>query len=246
MQRTILVVEQDEELRQGIVSKLEADGYATLALADSTSTLRAAQAHRPALIVFDVMLLQPKELEICRQLRVHSETGSIPVLMLVPGEGEIAWLERSGIRANDYIIKPLLWPELQACVHTLLRSGRHRTKPKVVHKSFTGQVMVQDSGQVLTAYNLSIDVDRRQVMRGNQLIELQQPLLFNLLLFLVRHRGVALTRDQLLKQVWGYEQAYDSRTIDVHIRLLRKKLEDDPANPQLIQTVRGVGYRFQN
>ena len=246
MQRTILVVEQDEDLRQVIVSRLEGDGYTTLALTNSTSALPVAQTHRPALIIFDIMLLQAVELEACRQLRTHQETASIPVLMLVPGESEIAWLERSGIRVNDYIIKPLLWPELQACVHTLLRSGRHRTKPKVVHKTFTGHVMLQNAGQVLNVDNIYIDVDRRQVMRDNQPIELQQPLLFNLLLYFVRHRGVVLTRDQLLKQVWGYEQAYDSRTVDVHIRLLRKKLESDPANPQLIQTVRGIGYRFQS
>ncbi len=246
MQRTILIVEQDENLRKDIVFRLESDGYTILALADSISTLPIALTHRPALIVFDAMLLQSAELEACRQLRAHQETASIPILMLVPGESEIAWLERSGIRVNDYIIKPLLWPELQACVHTLLRSGRHRTKPKIVHKTFTGHVVLHNAGQVFTVDNLSIDVDRRQVMRGSELIELQQPLLFNLLLYLVRHRGVVLTRDQLLKQVWGYEQTYDSRTVDVHIRLLRKKLEDDPANPQLIQTVRGIGYRFQS
>jgi two-component system alkaline phosphatase synthesis response regulator PhoP len=246
MQRTILVVEQDEDLRNDIVSRVESDGYTTLALADSRSALSVAQVHRPALIIFDAMLLQSAELEACRQLRAHPETASIPILMLVPGESEIAWLERSGIQVNDYILKPLLWPELHACVHTLLRSGRHRTKQKIVHKTFTGHVVLQNAGQVLHVDSLSIDVDRRQVTRDNKLIELQQPLLFNLLLYLVRNRGVVLTRDQLLKQVWGYEQAYDSRTVDVHIRLLRKKLEKDPADPQLIQTVRGIGYRFQS
>ena len=246
MQRTILIVEQDENLRQIIVSWLEGDGYTTLASATSTSALDMAQTHRPALIIFDGMYLQATELDACRQLRSHHETASIPILMLIPGESEIPWLERSGIQVNDYIIKPLLWPELQACVHTLLRSGRHRTKPKFVYKTLSNYVAMQDAGQVLNVDDLSIDVDRRQVVRDNRQIELQQPLLFNLLLYLVRHRGVVITRDQLLKQVWGYEQTYDSRTVDVHIRLLRKKLEDDPANPQLIQTVRGVGYRFQD
>jgi DNA-binding response OmpR family regulator len=246
MQRTILVVEQDENLRQIIVSWLERDGYTTLTSATSTLTFDIAQTHRPALIIFDGMSLQPAELDACRQLRSHHETASIPILLLIPGEGEIPWLERSGVQVNDYIIKPLLWPELQACVHTLLRSGRHRTKPKSVHKTLASHVSVQDMGQVLSVDDLSIDVDRRQVVRDNRPIELQQPLLFNLLLYLVRHRGIVITRDQLLKQVWGYEQTYDSRTVDVHIRLLRKKLEDDPANPQLIQTVRGVGYRFQD
>ncbi len=246
MQRTILVVEQDEDLRESIVSLLEGDGYTTLALADSTATFNMAQTHRPALIIFDGLSLQPAELDACRQLRTHYETGSIPILLLIPGGGEIPWLERSGIRVNDYIIKPLLWPELQACVHTLLRSGRHRTKPRFAHKTLVSHAREHDTGQILNVDNLHIDVDLRQVVRDNQPIELQQPLLFNLLLYLVRHRGVVLTRDDLLKQVWGYEQTYDSRTVDVHIRLLRKKLENDPANPQLIQTVRGVGYRFQD
>jgi two-component system alkaline phosphatase synthesis response regulator PhoP len=246
MQRTILVVEQDENLRQMIIAWLGGDGYTTLAVVDRASTLDVAQTHRPALIIFDGMHLQPAELDVCRQLRAHHETASIPILMLIPGEGEIPWLERAGIRVNDYIVKPLLWPELQACVHTLLRSSRHRMKPKFVHKMLSNHVMVQETGQILSVDNLYIDSSRRQVVRDNQPIDLQQPLLFNLLLYLVRHRGIVLTRDQLLKQVWGYEQAYNSRTVDVHIRLLRKKLEDDPANPQLIQTVRGVGYRFQD
>jgi DNA-binding response OmpR family regulator len=99
--------------------------------------------------------------------------------------------------------------------------------------------------RVLEVADLYIDVEHSLVMRNSQPVSLRQPLLFDLLLYLVLHRGKVVTRDQLLKHVWGYEQEYESRTVDVHMRWLRKSLEEDPAHPQLIQTIRGVGYCFQ-
>ena len=243
--RTILVVVQDDHLRQTVVEKLQKEKYTIHGLQACSDALEHVMRTPPALILLDSRHLHTELLQFCRQLRTLPGIPLIPILMLVYSEVEITRLVYSDVYINDYILMPPLWEELQACVHTLLRSGKRRSNNKVMHKPYPRQKAVFAQEQVLEVDDLRIDVEHSCVMRKSQPIHLRQPLLFDLLLYLVLHRGKVLTRDQLLKHVWGYEPEYGSRTVDVHMRWLRQSLEEDPAHPQLIQTVRGVGYCFK-
>jgi two-component system alkaline phosphatase synthesis response regulator PhoP len=243
-QHVILVGERDEVLRTIIASKLQEEGYAVLTTADGPSLADSVQEAAISLLLLDSSFLHRQELTIYRQLQVQRQKAPIPILLMVSSQDEIAYFTRLDPHIDDYIMKPLMWEELHACVETLLRKGKGRQKTnKAVPKTKPRQPYPEE--QVLTAGDLSIDVKRYHVIRCGQRIEFNQPRLFDLLIYLVRHRGIVLTRDQLLQHVWGYEHLHDSRTVDVHIHWLREKLEEDPAHPQLIQTIRGVGYRFK-
>jgi len=237
VQRTILVVEDEPILRDTIVYNLRADGYDVLTAGDGATALDTAQRHRPDLVLLDLMLPVMDGLEVCRQLRRRSETNTVPILMLTARAEETDKVVGLELGADDYVTKPFSWRELRARVRALLR----RTEPRPEAANQPGQ---QEEARVLMAETLRVDLDRREVTIGERQIELPARL-FDLLVYLLRHRGTVLTRDRLLEHVWGYDFAGDTRTVDVHIRWLREKIEDDPANPALVQTVRGVGYRFK-
>jgi two-component system alkaline phosphatase synthesis response regulator PhoP len=250
MQRTILVIVKEDDLRKAIIERLRCEGYIVcaahcdqLAMLDE-EVLALVHNQRPSLFLLDSASLDGRMFDLCRQLRLHEETAALPILMLVRSDSEINRLVHSDLRIDDYVVRPLFWEELLACVHTLVRSGKRRSRHKIAQRNAVRRKVVYPEGQVLVVNDLRIDVDRFSVTRNNQLVELRQPLLFDLLLYLVQHRGMVLTRDHLLKYVWGYEHKHDSRTVDVHMRWLRERLEEDPAHPHLIQTIRGVGYRF--
>jgi two-component system alkaline phosphatase synthesis response regulator PhoP len=240
----ILVAERDDVIRTTITSKLLEEGYTVLAMADGSSIVEMVQQTPISLLLLDANVLTQQKPMVCCQLRTEEERVYIPILLMVTSEDEIMYFTRHEPDIDDYIKKPLLWEELHACITTLLRRGksRQRTSKPIPRAKLRPHDLEE---QVLTAGELRIDVRRYRVTKGDQRIEFNQPLLFDLLTYLVRHRGMVLTRDHLLQQVWGYEHLQDSRTVDVHIHWLREKLEEDPAHPQLIQTVRGVGYRFQ-
>lgn len=237
-QRTLLVVEDHAALRDTLAENLRAEGYAVLTAGDGVTALEIARREPIALIVLDLMLPRLDGLEVCRQLRSRPETASIAILMLTAKGEETDKVVGLEIGADDYVTKPYSWSELRARIRALLRRGERA--PAAGDGASGGQ----GENRVLSAGDLRIDLDRREVTRSGR--EIPMPArLFDLLAYLVRNRGTVLTRDRLLESVWGYEYAGDTRTVDVHVRWLRERIEDDPAAPQLILTVRGVGYRFK-
>ncbi len=236
-QRPILLVEDDAALRETLAYNLRQEGYEALTAADGVTGLELARARPVALVMLDVMLPRLDGLEVLRQLRGRPETARIPVLMLTARVEESDIVAGLELGADDYVTKPFSWNEVRARVRALLRRGARQTADSADTES-------APKSEALQAGDLEIDQERREVRKGERIIELPARL-FELLTYLVRHRGIVLTRGRLLERVWGYEYAGDTRTVDVHVRWLREKIEDDPANPQLIQTVRGVGYRFK-
>ena len=239
VQRTILVVEDDADLRDLITYNLRGEGYFVLTAADGVTALEIARQNPISLVLLDLMLPRLDGLDVCRQLRAKPETASVPILMLTARGEETDKVVGLEVGADDYVTKPFSWKELRARIRALLRRGEQATASAAGHHEPTA-----DESRVLTTGDLRIDVDRREVHRGEREIELPARL-FDLLVYMVRNKGLVLTRDRLLQHVWGYDYAGDTRTVDVHMRWLREKLEDDPATPLLVQTVRGVGYRFK-
>jgi two-component system, OmpR family, alkaline phosphatase synthesis response regulator PhoP len=238
-ERTLLVVEDDAALRDTMMYNLRREGYRVLVASDGVTALEVARQQPPALVLLDLMLPRLDGLDVCRQLRSRPETAHTPILMLTARGEESDVVVGLEMGADDYVTKPFSWNELRARIRALLRRGE---------QPLTGQGDDSAPGQpdahILTAGEIRIDEDRREVFKRDQPIELQARL-FDLLAYMVRNRGTVLTRDRLLEHVWGYEYNGDNRTVDVYVRWLREKLEDDPASPQLILTVRGVGYRFK-
>jgi two-component system, OmpR family, alkaline phosphatase synthesis response regulator PhoP len=238
-ERTLLVVEDDAALRDTIMYNLRREGYRVLVASDGVTALEVARQQPPALILLDLMLPRLDGLDVCRQLRARPETANTPILMLTARGEESDVVVGLEMGADDYVTKPFSWNELRARIRALLRRGE---QPLVAQGDAATEG--QSDAHILTAGDIRIDEDRREVFKRDQPIELQARL-FDLLAYMVRNRGTVLTRDRLLEHVWGYEYNGDNRTVDVYVRWLREKLEDDPASPQLILTVRGVGYRFK-
>jgi two-component system alkaline phosphatase synthesis response regulator PhoP len=241
--RKILVVDDEAVLVETIAYNLEQAGYAVVTAADGASALEAAQREKPDLIILDLMLPEMDGLEVCRQLRREGNTATTPIMMLTAKGEEIDKVVGLEVGADDYVTKPFGRRELLARVRALLRRTDYAT-PTEERMVKDTVVKVPRPNRELAAGPLRIDLAGRRVYCRGQVLELQ-PKQFELLTYLVRNRGTVLTRDQLLHNVWGYDYAGDTRTVDVHVRWLREKLEEDPANPRLIQTVRGVGYCFR-
>lgn len=234
MANMILLVEDDPTLRDTLAYRLRAEGYQVITAADGPSALEAVRKAHPDLLLLDLMLPGLDGLEVSKQVRARPETASIPIIMLTARTAESDKIIGLELGADDYVTKPFSWPELRARIRAQLRRGDQATQ-----ESSTAM-----REGVLEADGLHIDLDRREVRRGEIEIALTARL-FDMLVYFVRHRGVVLTRGHLLEHVWGYDIGGDTRTVDVHIRWLREKIEEDPANPRLILTLRGVGYRFK-
>ncbi len=243
MARKILVVDDEDVLVETLAYNLEQAGYVVVTAADGTTALEVARRERPDLIILDLMLPEMDGLEVCRQLRREGNMATTPILMLTAKGEEIDKVVGLEVGADDYVTKPFGRRELLARVRALVRRAEY--------PSASDEQLAQEPAQEvsrpardLVAGPVRIDLAGRRVNCRGQDLELQ-PKQFDLLTYLVRNRGTVLTRDQLLHNVWGYDYAGDTRTVDVHVRWLREKLEEDPANPKLIQTVRGVGYAFR-
>jgi len=224
--KKILIVEDEPTLLATLRYNLEREGYAVATAADGESALTVARSERPQLIVLDVMLPKLDGFEVCRILRRET---AVPIIMLTAKTDEVDKVVGLELGADDYVTKPFSMRELLARVRALLR--RAERSPQAENES-------------ITTGDLTVDVTKRLVSRAGRALALK-PKEYELLAFLARNRGRAFTRDQLLNQVWGYDFAGDSRTVDVHVRWLRQKIEADPATPRHLLTVRGAGYRFE-
>ena len=223
--KKILVVDDEPTLVATVKYNLEREGYQVVTAADGESGVEVARAERPDLVVLDLMLPGLDGFEVCRILRREM---TAPILMLTAKTEEVDKVVGLELGADDYVTKPFSMRELLARVRALLR--RAEAPPA--------------EAKVLTAGNLQVDLRRREASRCGQALVLK-PKEFDLLVFFLRNRGRAFTREQLLNQIWGYDFAGDTRTVDVHISWLRQKIEDEPAKPTRLLTVRGVGYRFE-
>ena len=222
---TILLVEDDATLRHTLALNLRAEGHRVLEAEDGENGLAAARSETPDLVVLDVMLPRLDGLTVCRLLRRES---AVPIILLTARGAEADKIIGLETGADDYIVKPFSLGEFLARVRAALRRGA-----------------AAPPADVLTSGDLRLDLAARRVARAGRAIALA-PREFDLLALLMRHRGAVMSRDLLLARVWGDDFVGDARTVDVHIRWLRQKLEQDPSQPVLIQTVRGVGYRFED
>jgi len=228
----ILVVDDEHHIVELIKFNLEKEGYHVISARDGLQACQAARENKPDLIILDVMLPEMDGFEVCRTIQKDSEIREIPIIMLTARSEEIDKILGLEIGADDYITKPFSPRELLARVKARLR----RLPPK--------QPEAKESPGVIWVDEMVIDSQRFEVLVNGVRLDLT-PKEFELLRLLARSQGRVLTRDYLLENIWGYEFIGDSRTVDVHIRHLRQKIETDPANPKYIETVRGVGYRFK-
>jgi len=222
----ILVVDDEESIVNTVRRYLELEGYTVYTAADGPGTLKVARAFRPDVIILDIMLPGMDGLAVLQRLRQESD---VFVLILTAKTDETDKLLGLGMGADDYITKPFSPRELVARVKAILRRERNTE--------------AQDA--TLVFRRLRIDASARLVWRDDQLVDLT-PIEFELLYALAQHHGRAMAREQLIEHVWGHDYYGDERVVDVHIGRLRKKVEDDPANPTLIVTARGAGYRFED
>ncbi len=234
MKAKILVVEDDQTLQETLAYNLERQGYKITTTGNGRTALKLARKKEPDLIILDVMLPEMDGIDVCRILRKESAT---PILMLTARAEEVDKIVGLEMGADDYMTKPFSMRELLVRVKALLR------RVEMIREEIGRETAVSPPPSALTFGNLTIDAERREVRLGSQIVKLK-PKEFELLHFLARHQGVALSRSLILEKVWGWTFDGSSRTVDVHVRWLREKIEADPAQPQRIVTVRGVGYRF--
>jgi DNA-binding response OmpR family regulator len=238
MPETILVVEDEPSLQETLVYNLEKQGYTVEAAGDGRSALEAARRLQPVLIVLDIMLPELDGIEVCKTLR--RENFQSPIIMLTARDDEIDRVVGLEVGADDYLTKPFSMRELMARVKAQLR--RTQIIREELEKIKTD--VPASKQEVLTLNNLTINITRREAMLNDIPLALK-PQEYDLLLFFAEHKGHMLSREFVLERVWGWDYVGDSRTVDVHVRWLRQKIEADPANPTRIVTVRGGGYRFE-
>jgi DNA-binding response OmpR family regulator len=233
-QNMVLLVEDDLTLLETLEYNLGNEGYKVLTAADGLTGLEVAREEQPDLIVLDIMLPGLDGFEVCRVLRRET---SVPILMLTARADEVDRVVGLEMGADDYLVKPFSMRELLARVKALLRRVR------LVREEMTVEGAALETEQMLFD-DLVIDLDRHEVLYEGVALRLK-PKEYDLLVFLARHRGIALSRDLILERVWGWDYGGGSRTVDVHVRWLREKIEASPAEPERIVTVRGVGYCFE-
>jgi DNA-binding response OmpR family regulator len=225
---TVLVVEDEETLLFTLAHNLKREGYSVLTAARGDDALKVAREHHPDLIVLDVMLPGVDGIQVCRLLRRDMD---VPIIMLTALGGERDRVAGLDIGADDYMAKPFGVRELMARIRALLRRSGPRAMPDL------GPALVLSG-------DLEIDLERHEVRRHGHVVAMK-PKEFDLLLFFAQHPGRVFSREQILDEVWGYDFYGGPRTVDVHVRWLRQKIEPQAAAPARLRTVRGSGYLFE-
>jgi DNA-binding response OmpR family regulator len=225
---TVLIIEDEEVLAQKLADKLRSEGFSVHTAADGEEGLDKVRDEHPDLIVLDIMLPKLDGLSLTRMVRREPSTAHIPIIMLTARGTEVDKIVGLESGADDYVVKPFALGEFLARVRAVMRRA-------------PGTATVQDE---MASNDLRLSLTGRKLFKEDRVITLSNKE-FDLLAELMRNKGVVLSRDLLLTKVWGYDYYVDKRTVDVHIRWLREKIEDDPSDPKRIVTVRGVGYRFE-
>ena len=235
MAEKILVVDDEISLQETLAYNLKKEGYEIETAGDGTTAIDLARAKKPDLIILDIMLPGLDGFEVCRILRQETNT---PVLMLTARDDEIDRVVGLEVGADDYLAKPFSMRELIARVKALLRRVR------LIREEVDSKAQETEQPKQLIFGNLVIDITRREVRIDEKVVPFK-PKEYELLTFMGQHKGQVLTRGIILERVWGWDFVGDSRTVDVHVRWLREKIEVSPEKPQRIITVRGAGYRFE-
>jgi len=242
----VLVVDDEPNIREMIAINLQREGLQVVFAEDGHEAIATAREHDPDLIVLDIMMPGIDGFQVCRTIR---EESTVPILLLSARGEEIDRIVGLELGADDFLVKPFAMRELVARVRAMLRrarmAGAGAADSQLIDPESEGRSGVHANGRisVIRAGDVEIDVQRREASLGGALLALK-PKEFDLLVYFARHPGIVLTRDALLREVWGYDYPVDTRTVDVHVRWLRQKIEKDPSVPIRIQTMRGHGYRF--
>ena len=229
-QGKILIVEDDIQLAHSLAERLSDEKYQVITAADGESAIDMARNENPDLIVLDVMIPKLDGLSVCRILSADPTTANILIIMLTARAGEMDRIIGLQSGADDYMVKPFALGELLARIRAVLRRN--------------GQSQIGTIDE-LSLHDIRINITARKAFKLNQEIKLSIKE-FDLIVYLMRNKGSVISRDLILAKVWGYDYFIDKRTVDVHIRWLREKIEADPSEPLIIQTIRGIGYRFQD
>ena len=227
MVQTILVVEDEDTLREELAYQLEQEGYRVSQAADGAQALDRFRADKPDLILLDLMLPEVSGTELTRIIRRESD---VPILILTARGSEVDKVVGLELGADDYVTKPFSLRELQARIRGILRRA---DRPSMAS---AGQ-----GSDLVSVGRVTVDLAGHRLLRDGEVRPIK-PKAFDLLAFLLRHPGQVFSREQLLSDVWGYDYAGETRTVDVHVHWLRQEIEDDPATPTVLETVRGVGY----
>jgi two-component system OmpR family response regulator len=224
----VLIVEDDKTLLSVLEYNLAKEGYNVVTATDGVQALEIARKEKPDLIILDIMLPKMSGFEVCRILRKEM---TAPILILTAKDDEIDKIAGLDLGADDYMTKPFSMRELLARARAMLR----RAEMQVPKLAMENQLKFGD---------IEVDIRRHSVTKGGNILSLT-PKEFDLLTFLASNKGLVFSRDQLLEKVWGYDYFGNTRTVDVHIRWLREKIEDNPNKPKRLVTVRGVGYKLE-
>ncbi|MGD0856658.1 MAG: response regulator transcription factor [Dehalococcoidia bacterium] len=230
---TLLVVEDDNTLREVLSYNLRKEGYNVLEAADGGKAIELFRTGGPSLVILDLMLPVMSGLEVCRIIQSERRT---PIIMLTAKAEEVDRVVGLEMGADDYVTKPFSMRELLARVKAVLRRAVTETKEHVKEG--------KETERYLQGGDIRIDLSRHSVLRGQETVELN-PKEFELLSFLMSNTGQVIGREQVLRKVWGYDYIGNARTVDVHMRWLRQKLEAEPDKPVHLMTVRGYGYKFE-
>jgi DNA-binding response OmpR family regulator len=235
MAEKILVVEDETILRETLAYNFTKEGYLVEQAADGPAAIALSRTAKPDLIVLDLMLPGIDGFEVCRSVRRES---TVPILMLTARDAEVDRVVGLEVGADDYLTKPFSMRELMARVRAMLRRVR------MIEGEASAAHAAADPDSRMVFGDLTIDPRRHEVQRGGKVLHLR-PKEYDLLLFFAQHRGQAVGRETLLEDVWGWTYEGGSRTVDVHVRWLRERIEPDPGHPARLVTVRGAGYRFE-